>query len=310
MGKIMNGNGLAEEDILYEDASIIVCRKRAGMATQTARLGEQDLESALKNYWKASYVAVIHRLDQPVEGILVFARTKEAAAGLSRQSAGQIMNKKYYAVAIMDAQRMDFFRGNSGMAYSFGNGPRMEGIGEAPAFRIGASAADFFMEEGKEQVLVDYLQRNGRENISKVVDKNAKDGKRAELIYEVLAAREVLWENGDDTDISGMETEAAVRKKIALLRVQLKTGRHHQIRVQMAHGGMPLLGDGKYGSMESKDYSRRMGIKNIALCAYSLEFIHPLTGRKMNFEITPKGMAFAPFFQCACCKVRANTQIR
>lgn len=266
MRKIMNGNRLTEEDILYEDASIIVCRKRAGMATQTARLGEQDLESALKNYCKSSYVAVIHRLDQPVEGVLVFARTKEAAAGLSRQSAGRIMNKKYYAVAMLDAQRMDFFR------------------------------ADSSMKEGKEQVLVDYLQKNGRENISKVVDKNAKDGKRAELIYEVLATREVSWENRDNTNISGMETEAAVRKRIALLRVQLKTGRHHQIRVQMAHSGMPLLGDGKYGSRESKDYSRRMGIKNIALCAYGLEFIHPLTGRKMNFEITPKGMAFAPFF--------------
>ena len=133
----MVGYKLTKEDILYEDNYIIVCRKRAGIATQTARLGEPDLESALKNYWKIPYVAVIHRLDQPVEGILAFARTREAAAGLSRQSAGQVMNKKYYAVVMMG-------------------------------------------ECGKENILVDYLQRNGRENTSRVVSKDAKDAKRAD----------------------------------------------------------------------------------------------------------------------------------
>lgn len=250
----MSGHGLVEEDILYEDDYIIVCRKRAGMATQTARLGEQDLESALKNYWKTPYVAVIHRLDQPVEGILVFARTKEAAAVLSRQSAGQVMNKKYYAVVMMDAPR--------------GN----------------CNEKDFFMSSGEEIILVDYLQKNPRENISRVVNKGVKDGKRAELAYEVLAIKEAT------------ERNRAIRKQIALLRVQLKTGRHHQIRVQMANAGMPLLGDGKYGSAESKDYSRRMGIKNIALCAYSLEFLHPVTGKKVNFEIAPKGNGFCSFF--------------
>ena len=127
----MVGYKLTKEDILYEDNYIIVCRKRAGIATQTARLGEPDLESALKNYWKIPYVAVIHRLDQPVEGILAFARTREAAAGLSRQSAGQVMNKKYYAVVMMG-------------------------------------------ECGKENILVDYLQRNGRENTSRVVSKDAR----------------------------------------------------------------------------------------------------------------------------------------
>ncbi len=253
----MVGYKLTKEDILYEDNYIIVCRKRAGIATQTARLGEPDLESALKNYWKIPYVAVIHRLDQPVEGILAFARTREAAAGLSRQSAGQVMNKKYYAVVMMG-------------------------------------------ECGKENILVDYLQRNGRENTSRVVSKDAKDAKRAELTYEVLADKDGLpgqaesGERGENTGAAQAGRE--IRKRIALLRVQLKTGRHHQIRVQMAHAGMPLLGDSKYGSEESKDYSRRMGIKNIALCAYSLDFLHPVTGKKMNFEITPKGNGFCPFF--------------
>ena len=262
----MVGYKLAKEDILYEDNYIIVCRKRAGIATQTARLGEPDLESALKNYWKIPYVAVIHRLDQPVEGILAFARTREAAAGLSRQSAGQVMNKKYYAVAMMDKP---------------GGG--------------------FLTEEVRgKNILVDYLQRNGRENTSRVVSKDAKDAKRAELTYEVLAEKDGFpgqAESGErGKDAGAAQAGREIRKRIALLRVQLKTGRHHQIRVQMAHAGMPLLGDSKYGSEESKDYSRRMGIKNIALCAYSLDFLHPVTGKKMNFEITPKGNGFCPFF--------------
>lgn len=277
----MNGYKLAEEDVLYEDKFIIVCRKRAGIATQTARLGEADLESALKNYLETPYVAVIHRLDQPVEGILAFAKTKDAAAGLSRQSAGQVMNKKYYAVAMMGG-----FRGGT--------------FTEDASGMEDCAATDFFVGAGKKSTLVDYLQRNGRENTSRVVSKDAKDGKRAELTYEVLADKDglpVQAESGEREENTGaVQAGRAVWKRIALLRIQLKTGRHHQIRVQMAHAGMPLLGDSKYGSEESKDYSRRMGIKNIALCAYSLDFLHPVTGKKMNFEITPKGNGFCPFF--------------
>ena len=163
-------------------------------------------------------MAVVHRLDQPVEGVLVFARTTESAARLSRQSAGQIMNKKYYAVVMADAS----------------------------------------MEAGKENTLVDYLRKRGKENISEVVDKNTKDAKRAELVYEVVAVKEILLENGNNIGIAGghvtanklyngipsdkmwpgaVERDAGFRKQIALLRIQLKTGRHHQIRVQMAHGG-------------------------------------------------------------------------
>lgn len=282
----MGGYKLVKEDILYEDNFIIVCRKRAGIATQTARLGEADLESALKNYLKTPYVAVIHRLDQPVEGILAFAKTKDAAAGLSRQSAGQVMNKKYYAVAMMGVS---------------GGGTFAEDASGMDSGMEDCAATDFFVGSGKKNTLVDYLQRNGRENTSRVVSKNAKDGKRAELTYEVLAEKDGLpvqaesGERGENTGAAQGGRE--IWKRIVLLRVQLKTGRHHQIRVQMAHAGMPLLGDSKYGSEESKDYSRRMGINNIALCAYSLEFLHPVTGEKMDFEITPEGNGFDPFFQ-------------
>lgn len=229
------------ENILYEDKEIIVCCKKAGTAVQTARLGELDMETALKNYLKSSYVGIIHRLDQPVEGILVFAKTKNAAAELSRQSRGQIMNKKYYAAVLL--KKLD-------------------------------------VAEGK-NILVDYLQKDNKENISRVINPDRREGKRSELSYEIIKTMKILQ----------LDDEWGT----ALIRIQLKTGRHHQIRVQMAHAGMPILGDGKYGNEESKVCSRKMGIENIALCAYCLEFFHPVTKKKMVFNIMPSGKAFAPF---------------
>ena len=75
--------------IIYEDEDIIVCKKPAGVATQTRRIGQADMESLLKNYRASKgelpYIGVVHRLDQPVEGVMVFAKNKEAAADLSRQ---------------------------------------------------------------------------------------------------------------------------------------------------------------------------------------------------------------------------------
>lgn len=90
--------------IIYEDDHIIIARKPAGLATQTAKVGQQDMVSELKNYLaskqrgKAPYLAVIHRLDQPVEGLLVFAKEKQAAAALTKQLGEGTLNKQYYAV--------------------------------------------------------------------------------------------------------------------------------------------------------------------------------------------------------------------
>lgn len=186
---------IRSKDILYEDKEIVVCRKRAGIAVQTARLGEPDMETELKKYFRAPYMTAVHRLDQPVEGVLVFARTKKAAADLNRQSREQAMNKQYYAVVLLDGA-------------------------EAP--------------EGK-NTLADYLERDGKTNISKVTGEG--NGKYAELSYEILKKRKA--EEGEP--------------ETALVRIWLKTGRHHQIRVQMANAGMPLLGDVKYGSERSKE---------------------------------------------------------
>ena len=214
--------------ILHEDEHVIVCYKPAGLATQTAKMGAQDMESLLKNYLckkekKMPYVAVIHRLDQPVEGILVFAKTPFAAKELNKGMQGAGFGKYYKAVVC--------------------------GI-----------------PNEKKAVLEDYLIKDGKTNTSRVGKKDEAEAKKAVLAYEVI----------QQTDNK------------ALLKIKLETGRHHQIRVQMANMGCPIWGDTKYNSAENVDKSW----KNIALCAYHLEFVHPKTKKKMVFEIEPEGEGF------------------
>lgn len=234
--------------ILYEDSDIIVCHKPAGIATQTARVGQADMVSEISNYLaskksgagKSPCVGVVHRLDQPVEGILVFAKNKQAAADLSRQAAGEEMEKEYLALAC---------------------GKDMQQAGE----------------------LVDYLLKDGRTNTSHVVPSEVKEAKEARLSYEILrdSLPEVPFSAGAESGI-----------QCAAVRIRLHTGRHHQIRVQMANAGMPLLGDRKYADGETLALSEKLGIRETALCAYRLAFTHPKTGERMQFEIRPEGAAF------------------
>lgn len=83
--------------IIYQDNAVVVAYKPAGLATQTAKVGQPDMVSELKKLLKVRYLGVVHRLDQPVEGLLVFALTQEAAAKLTKQLAGGTLNKQYYA---------------------------------------------------------------------------------------------------------------------------------------------------------------------------------------------------------------------
>ena len=226
--------------ILHEDKDILVCYKPAGIPTQTKQTMQMDVESELKNYLKGKPVYVVHRLDQPVEGILVFAKTKEAAASLSMQLSSDEMNKEYRAVV-------------------FGS-----------------------MTE-KQGTLVNYLKKEAKGNLSKVVKETDPEAKYAELSYEVIGEKK-------------METE----EEISLLKIRLKTGRHHQIRVQLAAANHPLLGDQKYADEKTLAFSRENGIRNVALCAAKLHFIHPSTKEKMEFQITPKGLAFRHVENITC----------
>ena len=90
-------------------------------------------------------------------------------------------------------------------------------------------------------------------------------------------------------------TKKAETEKFTLLAVQIETGRFHQIRAQLSHAGLPILGDEKYGSEESKELSREKKIRFTALCAASLSFRHPVTGKTMAFTQTPQNPAFADF---------------
>jgi len=208
--------------ILYEDACILVCHKPAGLATQTAQIGQPDVVSELKNYLgKGAYLGVVHRLDQPVEGVLVFAKTMKAAAGLTGQLSRGTLHKKYYALLC-------------GKPYQNKGG------------------------------LVDYLLKEG--SVGRVVSKEEKEAKRAVLQYEILQ------------DWDGVYSLADIR---------IETGRFHQIRLQMAHLGHPILGDRKYGTPESLHLSRQVGVKNVALCAYALEFVHPVSKKVLQFSVQP-----------------------
>lgn len=270
-----------KERILYEDNDIIVCHKAAGIATQTARVGQADMVSEITNYLTharrdedkvqdtdmsegdkrrnqnrnsqaAPYVGVVHRLDQPVEGVLVFAKNKKAAAELGRQITENRMEKYYYAVVC---------------------GRRFEKSGE----------------------LIDYLLKDGKTNTSRIVPHEVKDAKKSVLEYEIVS--EVSLSKYMDKKALHEQTEWAISAddnslRIALARIRLHTGRHHQIRVQMSHSGMSLLGDYKYADSEAVKVSEQMKVKEIALCAYQLSFRHPRTGEKMQFQIRPEGKCF------------------
>ena len=117
--------------------------------------------------------------------------------------------------------------------------------------------------------MTDYLLRDGRSNTSSVVTEQTPGAKKAILHYKLLARE-------------GQPVRS-------LLRVRLDTGRHHQIRVQLAHAGYPLFGDRKY----NRTGERMQG--NVALCSYRIEFTYPLTGKRLVFEIVPKGLGFSGF---------------
>lgn len=206
--------------ILYEDGDVLVVYKAAGVAVQSARVMEVDVMSMLRNELvgrgvREPYLGLVHRLDQPVEGIFLVGRNKKAAAGLGEQIRGHMETEKWYQAVV---------------------------VGKLSE---------------KEGRMIDYLLRDGRTNTSKVVKEGTKGSKRCELEYRVE----------EETD------------KRSLLRIRLLTGRHHQIRVQLAHAGVPIVGDRKYGTGKERG--------QLCLCASEIVFGHPGTGERMCFRVEP-----------------------
>lgn len=235
--------------ILYEDREFIVCHKPAGLPTQTSNIRVRDLTDELREYLiiqqrqnqlkvqgtvsenRKPFLGLINRLDQPVEGIVVVAKTEDSAANLSRQMQQSKMSKRYLAVLAYESNLPD---------------------------------------KGK---LEDYLIEDKAANLSIITNANHPKAKRAELFYEIIEHRE----------------------SIALARITLKTGRHHQIRLQFSNQGAPLLGDLKYGDQKSKKISLEYAVKNIALCAYEVKFLHPKTGEYVTYTIKPSSDIYQIF---------------
>lgn len=211
-----------EIEVLYEDNHLIAVNKRSGDISQGDKTGDAPLGEAVKEYLKKKYnkpgdvfLGVIHRIDRPTTGVLLFAKTSKALERMNRLFQERAVQKEYWAVTGVKPKRED-------------------------------------------DSLVHYLKKNQAKNKSNASDREATDRKRAELDYFLLAKSDRYY----------------------LLKVLPKTGRHHQIRVQLAKIGCPIKGDLKYGAKRAnKD-------RSIHLHARSLEFVHPT--KKELFKITAK----------------------
>lgn len=217
-------------NILYEDNHLLVVTKPANMPVCLDSSNDIDLLSKLKEYIKNKYnkpgnvyLGLVHRLDRPVEGIMVFAKTSKAASRLSNQITNNKFNKTYYAVVE--------------------NNPPKEGT------------------------FIDYLSKDEKTNTSFVTEENK--GKKSILEFKLINKKDNL----------------------NLVKINLLTGRHHQIRVQFSHHGYPLYGDHRYNKNIDKNNK-----SNIALIAKQLSFYHPVTNELLTFEIDlPKKYPYTLF---------------
>ena len=201
-------------EVIFEDKDLLVCVKPIGVSS------ESGMVQLIREYLNdtVAYVGIVHRLDTAVGGVMVYAKTKCAAAKLSTQIQNGEFKKEYLAV-----------------------------ISGRPESDTGIYRDLLFKDSAKNKV---FVVKNTRKGV-----------KQAELEYNVL------------------QTEKDGEKDISLIKIKLKTGRSHQIRVQFASRKMSLLGDGKYGSRYKC---------NIALFCSTIKFTHPETKEDMYFTALPE----------------------
>lgn len=210
--------------VIYEDNHIIVVEKPPNIPSQGDKTEDTDMLTIIKEYLKEKYnkpgnvyLGLVHRLDRPVGGVMIFAKNSKAASRLSNQVREKVFKKEY--LAIVDGK-----------------------------------------PEKNKGTLENYLLKNEKTNTSKIVKENTPGSKYAKLDYEVLKYNEEI--------------------DLSLLKILLHTGRHHQIRVQLAGMGHSICGDQKYGT-------RGRG-KQISLWAYKLTIEHPITKESMTFTDIPE----------------------
>lgn len=209
--------------IIYEDNHLLVVEKPSGILTQADDTNDLDMYSLLKEYIRVEYnkpgeawLGIVHRLDQPVGGVMIFAKTSKAASRLSNQIRLNEWKKEYLAIT-------------DNIPYK------------------------------NKATYTDYLYKDRRNNNSYVVDKNHPNAKYSVLHNEVIS----------------------VKDKNALLKINLETGRPHQIRVQLASRNIPIYGDFRYNNKPKRN-------SNLKLFAYKLEIIHPTKKERMEFISKPK----------------------
>ena len=218
--------------VVYEDNHIIVVNKTASEIVQADKTGDTTLSETVKQYLKEKYqkpgnvfIGVTHRLDRPVSGLVIFAKTSKALTRLNEMFRTSEVKKTYWAVVK--------------------NAPK-EPEGE----------------------LVHYLARNEKQNKSFAYDKEVPNSKKAILNYRLIGHSENYY----------------------LLEVDLKTGRHHQIRCQLAKMGCPIKGDLKYGAPRSNPDG------SICLHARKVRFIHPVSKELIELEAPlPEGNLWKGF---------------
>ena len=210
-------------EVLFEDNHIIAVNKRNNELVQGDKTGDVSLDKLLKEYIRDKYnkpgnvfLGVTHRIDRPVSGIVLFARTSKALARINKSFSEGLVKKTYWAI-----------------------------VKEKPSVNSGA--------------LEHYLIRNEKQNKSYCSDTFTKDSKKAILEYKVVASSD----------------------NYHLLEIDLKTGRHHQIRAQLAHIGCPIKGDLKYGFPRSNEDG------GISLHARRIEFEHPVKKELICIDATP-----------------------
>ncbi|MDC6388363.1 RluA family pseudouridine synthase [Maribacter sp. PR1] len=212
--------------VLYEDNHIIVVNKRPGDIVQGDKTGDTPLSEIVKEYLKVKhnkpgnvYLGVVHRLDRPTSGLVVFSKTSKALPRLNKLFSEKKAKKTYWAV-----------------------------VKETPP--------------KDEDTLIHWLKRNPKQNKSYAHIKEVEDSKKAILDYRLVKKLNSYF----------------------LLEIDLKTGRHHQIRSQLTAIGCPIKGDLKYGfSRSNKDAS-------IHLHARTLSFVHPVKKEELTFIAPlPKG---------------------
>lgn len=206
--------------VVYEDNHVIIVHKESGEIVQGDKTGDKPLSETVKDYIRDKYhkpgnvfLGVVHRLDRPVIGLVVFARTSKALSRLNDMFRNGEVHKTYWAITK--------------------NKPAED-----------------------EGTLVNWIVRNEKQNKSYVYDKEVPGAKRAELKYRVIAHAE----------------------NYHLLEVHLLTGRHHQIRCQLAHMDCAIKGDLKYGAPRSNPDG------SISLLSREVAFIHPVSKKEIKAE--------------------------